>query len=165
MNTWKGIALLFAASIVLAGCGKSQTEATNDVIEKYEAACQAGDPVKALEIAKQFDVAELTPEQSVRIIKASNVGAKAAADAFKGVTNTMPFNHWDIVLNEYEDLIKQYADVLKLKRGGNKKAKDQLDKLDDKIDAKKDVLDDAKLTKAQQSRFKKLAKWYDDIED
>jgi hypothetical protein len=57
-----------------------------------------------------------------------------------------------------------YEAVLKQKQAG-KKVNDKLDKLDDRIDAQEDKLDDAKLTKAQKARFKKLEKHYDDIED
>jgi len=164
MKTIKGIAVLFAATVILTACGKSGPEAMDSVIEQYEQACQEGDPVKAKEIAKGFSEADLTPEQSVRIIKASNAGAKAASDAFKEVSNTMPYNVWDIELDKYEDLIHQYEAVLKQKQAG-KKVKDKLNKLDDKIDAQEDKLDDAKLTKAQKARFKKLEKHYEDIED
>jgi len=166
MKTFKLFALLFAAaSVMLLSCAKKEEENTIEtVIGQYEQACQEGNPVKAKEIAKEFENADLTPEQSVRIIKASNAGAKAASDAFREVSNTMPYNVWDVELDKYEDLIHQYEAVLKQKQAG-KKVNDKLDKLDDRIDAQEDKLDNAKLTKAQKARFKKLEKHYDDIED
>lgn len=166
MKTLKTLAILFCAAVLTTACGNSadSAESVEKLIEKYEQACKDCNPIQAKEIAEQFDVANLTPEQSVRIIKASNLGAQLAGDQFKEVANKMPYNYWDIVLNQYEERINEYAAVLKQKKAG-KKVDKQLDRLDDKIDNLKDKLDDAKLTKKQKARFKKLADYYDDIED
>lgn len=165
--------ILAMAFLTIVGCKKAATpeeeaeQAIQNVetaIEQYEEACRAGDMAKAMNIAEQFKDAQLTPEQSVRIIKASNNGAKVTSDAFKSVANTMPYNSWDLQLNKYEELIKEYAGILKQKEAG-KKVKDQLKRQEDKIEDLKDKLKDAQLTKAQKARFKKLKDWYDDIED
>lgn len=165
MKTFKTIILLVGC-MCLSACNKSSdgTQSMDATIEQYEQACAAGDVQSAMAIAEELKAAELSPEQSVRVIKASNNGAKTVSDRFKSVANAMPYNAWDVTLNKYEALIKEYAGVLKQKEAG-KKVKDKLEQLDDKIDDLKDKLDDAPLTKAQKARFKKLKDRYHDIED
>ena len=133
-----------------------------EVIEKYTEACEAGDMPRAMEIAEHFKGADLSSEESRQVIKASNTGAKVAGDAFKKVANSMPYNYWDRVLDQYEAYITQYAGLIRQKAAG-KKVKDQMKALDKKLDEMEDQLDDAKLTKAQEKRFDNLTDWYDDI--
>ena len=158
--------ILLVGCVCLFSCSKPSegTASLDETIAQYEQACAAGDVQSAMTIAEDLKAAELSPEQSVRVIKASNNGAKIVSDQFKSVANAMPYNSWDLTLNKYEALIKEYAGVLKQKEAG-KKVKDKLEQLDDKIDDLKDKLNDAQLTKAQKARFKKLKDWYDDIED
>ena len=165
MKTAKSLFFLLV-SLVFISCGSTPQgdQSLDATIEQYEQACAAGDIQSAMTIAEELKTAELSPEQSVRIIKASNNGAKVASDQFRSVANAMPYNSWDLTLNKYEALIREYAGVIKQKEAG-KKVNDKLDRLDDKIDDLKDKLDDAKLTKAQKARFKKLKDWYHDIED
>ena len=154
---------LGAAAWLLTACASDN--AAEKTIVKYEQACEAGDPVQALRIAEAFQNMELTPEQSVRIIKASSLGTKKAAEAFKSVSSAMPFNYWDTVLDSYEQNIDEYAELARQKKAGNKQVKDKMKRLDNKIDTQKDKLDDANLTKAQKRRFKQLSERFDDIED
>ena len=165
MKTFKTIILL-AGCVCMFSCGKPAEGALSldETIGRYEQACAAGDVSTAMTIAEELKTAELSPEQSVRVIKASNNGANVVSNQFKSVANAMPYNSWDLTLNKYEALIKEYAGVLKQKEAG-KKVKDKLEQLDDKIDDLKDKLNDAQLTKAQKARFKKLKDWYNDIED
>ena len=168
------ISMVLACGIACAGmtsCGKSaekkaeaENKAMDQVIERYEAACAEGDFAKAMSLGEELKQAELTPEQSVRVITASTKGTQVAAKGYKDIIAAMPYNMWDIQLNKYEDLIKQYAGILKQKADG-KKVKDQLKRQEEKVEALKDKLDDAQLTKAQKARFKKLKEWYDEIED
>lgn len=166
MRRMKWIVMVLAAGMLLVSCGKlKEDDAVRDaVIEKYEKACAAGDVVNAMAIIDRLDRSELTPEQSVRIIKASNMGSQMASDAFRGVANSMPYNYWDIVLNRLEELNDEYAEVLVQKANG-KNVKTKMHKLEEKIEALIDKLDDAKLTKVQTNRFKKLKDWYDKNED
>ena len=158
------------AGIVLAcmsvGCSKEtdNAEALENLISQYEQACEECDMQCAMKLAEQIDPSLLSPEQSVRVIKASNLGAKIASDNFKKIANSMPYNYWDVALDRYEELINEYADLLKQKAAG-KNVKDKMRRQEDKIDKQKDKLDDAKLTKKQETRFKRLKEWYNDIED
>jgi hypothetical protein len=163
MKTLKLLVAFFASTALLVSCGSNTV--SDSTIEKYEQACEAGDPVKALKIAEKFRDAELTPEQSVRIIKASGLGTKKAAEAFKSVSSAMPFNYWDTVLDSYEQNIEEYAGLARQKKAGNKQVKDKMKRLDDKIDTQKDKLDDARLTKAQKKRFEQLNDRFNDIDD
>ena len=167
MKRFKNVLLL--AVLVLAcaivGCTKNADDAkVEKLISQYEEACGACDVQRAMSLADQLDRSQLTPEQSVRMIKASNLGAQIASDSFKKVANSMPYNYWDVTLDRYEELITEYAEILKQKEAG-KNVKDKMHRQEDKIENLADKLDDAKLTKKQQARFKKLKNWYDDIED
>ena len=133
-----------------------------EVIEKYTEACEVGDMPRAMEIAEHFKGADLSPEESRQIIKASNQGVKVTGDAFRKVANSMPYNYWDRMIDQYESYINQYAGLIRQKAAG-KKVKDQMKALDKKLDDLEDKLDDAKLTKAQKKRFDDLTNWYDDI--
>ena len=161
---------VFLAGIVLAcvsvGCSKKadDAKALDGLIAQYEEACGACDVQRAMLLADQLDRSQLTPEQSVRMIKASNLGAQIASDSFKKVANSMPYNYWDVTLDRYEELVTEYAEILKQKEAG-KNVKDKMHRQEDKIENLADKLDDAKLTKKQQTRFKKLKDWYNDIED
>jgi len=146
------------------GCDKKSDQSQDGLIAQYEQACGACDVPRALLLAEQIDRSELTPEQSVRVIKASNLCAQAVGDSFKQIAQSMPFNYWDISLDRLEELLNEYADVLRQKEAG-KKVKDKMHRLEDKIETLEDKLDDVQLTKKQKARFKKLKDWYDEIED
>ena len=167
MKRFKNVLLL--AVLVLAcaivGCTKNADDAkVEKLVSQYEQACGECDMQRAMMLAEQLDPSLLSPEQSVRVINASNLGAKVASENFRKIANSMPYNYWDIALDRYEELIGEYADLLKEKISG-RNVKDKMRRQEDKIGKQKDKLDDAKLTKKQKARFKKLKDWYDDIED
>lgn len=170
MKKITSIATIIAAVWLLASCSRAKEEqqqeesfaSMTEIIDNYEQACQQGDMPRAMALAEHFQGADLSADESRRIIKASNEGVKVTSEAFRKVANSMPYNYWDRVLDQYEANIKQYAEYIRQKAAG-KKVKDKMRELDDKIDDMEDKLDDAKLTKAQKKRFDNLTDWYDDI--
>lgn len=167
MKNIRTLVFIFSTALFLVSCGKSTESAALSIDEKinqYEQACQAGEFAKAMEIGEDLKQAELTPAQSTRVISATVTGMQVTNKAFKSISDAMPYNYWDVQLDKYEELINQYAALLKQKING-KNVKDQLKKQEEKCEKQEDMLDDAKLTKAQEKRFKKLKDWYDDIED
>ena len=130
------VGILFAC----VGCNKPSGAPQDGLINQYEQACGACDVQRALLLADQIDRAQLTPEQSVRLIKASNLAAQNTSDQFKRIANSMPYNYWDLMLDRFEELLDEYADILRQKEAG-RKVKDKMHRLEDKIETLEDKLD------------------------